>query len=204
MTAALESESRFAALSIRVAAVVALLLSLAAFLLLPKEFGSKAYQLRRSIETVMEALPPELEQMAEAPQAARPAAVPVAATSEAEVEATTIDPTTFVEVVKATEETEIPIVPFWRVEVRPEQINVPKPEYPDMARNAGIEGTAVVEALVDANGSIADARILRTSNNQSLDQAALAAARLATFRPARQRDKPVRVWVSIPYRFALQ
>jgi len=204
MAGVLESENRFHALSIRVAAILALLVSLGAFLLLPREFGTKPYQMRRSIEMVMEALPPELEKIAEAPQAAKPVAVPVAATSEAEVEAATIEASTFTEVVRPTEETEIPIVAFWKVEVKPEQISVPKPEYPDMARNAGIEGTTVVEALVGANGAVGDARVLRSSGNQSLDQAAVAAARLATFRPARQRDKPVRVWVSIPYRFALQ
>ncbi len=199
-----DAETRFHAISVRIAAIVALLIALAAFLLLPKEFATKPYQLKRSIEMVMEALPPQLAEVAPPPQAAKPAAIPVAATNESEVEAQTIEATTFSEIVRPTEETEIPVVPFWKVEVRPEQISVPKPEYPDMARNAGIEGTVVVEALVDVDGSVADARVLRSSGNQSLDQAAIAAARRATFRPARQRDRAVRVWVSIPYRFSLQ
>ena len=72
-----------------------------------------------------------------------------------------------------------------------------------MARTAGIEGQAVVEALVDVDGSVADARILKSSGNTSLDQAAVDAALRSKFSPAKQRDKAVRVWVSIPFRFTL-
>ena len=127
----------------------------------------------------------------------------LAAASEAEVTATTIDRTDVVEVVKRTEDTDIPVVPFWKVEVKPKPINIPVPTYPDMARTAGIEGQAVVEALVDVDGSVADARILKPSGNASLDQAAVDAALRSKFTPAYQRDKPVRVWVSIPFRFTL-
>jgi protein TonB len=105
--------------------------------------------------------------------------------------------------VRRTEETDIPVVPFWKVEVKPKPINIPVPTYPDMARTAGIEGQAVVEALVDVDGSVADARILKSSGNTSLDQAAVDAALRSKFSPAYQRDQAVRVWVSIPFRFTL-
>lgn len=200
----LEDEGRYYALAIRIAAVLALVIALGAFVLFPQEIAVRAYQLRRSIETVMEALPPVLQEMAEAPVQPKPVSVPVAATSDDLNVQETIDATTFTEVTKRATETDIPIVPFWKVEIKPQQIDVPKPEYPDMARSAGIEGTAVVEALVDVDGSIAESRILKSSGNQALDQAAVTAARRARFKPAMQRDMPVRVWVSIPYRFSLQ
>jgi protein TonB len=73
-----------------------------------------------------------------------------------------------------------------------------------MARTAGIEGQTVVEALVATDGSVSDARVLKSSGNASLDQAAVDAAMRSRFSPAKQRDKPVRVWVSIPFRFTLQ
>jgi protein TonB len=200
----LELESAYYALAIRCSTVASLVICLGAFLFLPKEIEVKAYQLRRSIETVMEALPPQLEKMADEPQQVRPQAAPVAAqANEADVQET-IESTTFTEVTKRATDTDIPVVPFWKVEVKPQQISVPKPDYPEMARSAGIEGTTVVEALVDIDGTVADARVLKTSNNQTLDAAAVEAARRATFRPAMQRDNPVRVWVSIPYRFSLQ
>ena len=202
--AALEWEDRYYSLALRVSTVAALVLATLAFLVLPKEFVVEAYKLRRSVETIMESLPPQLEEMAKPPEAQKPATVPVAAASEAEVEAATIDPTNVVEIVRRTDETEIPVVPFWKVEVKPQPINIPVPTYPDMARTAGIEGQTVVEALVGTDGTVGDARVLKSSGNASLDQAAVDAAMRATFTPAKQRDMAVRVWVSIPFRFMLQ
>ncbi len=94
-------------------------------------------------------------------------------------------------------------MPFWKVEVKPQPISIPQAEYPEKARKAGIEGQTVVYALIDTNGSVADVRVLKASGNADLDRAAAAAAREAKFRPARQHDKPVRVWVSLPFRFRL-
>jgi len=202
--AALEWQDRYYAVAFRVSMVAALVFTTLAFLVLPKEFVVQAYKLRRSVETIMESLPPQLEEMAKPPEAAKPQVVPVAAASAEEVTATTIDPTNVVELVRRTDETDIPVVPFWKVEVKPQPINIPVPTYPDMARTAGIEGQAVVEALVDVDGSVADARILKPSGNASLDQAAVDAALKSKFSPAKQRDKAVRVWVSIPFRFTLQ
>ncbi len=100
-------------------------------------------------------------------------------------------------------DTESNAVPFWKLEVKPQSISIPEAEYPDQARKAGIEGTTVLRALIDTNGSVADARTFKTSGNSLLDSSALEAARKAKFRPGMQRDKPVRVWVSLPFRFRL-
>jgi TonB family protein len=70
-------------------------------------------------------------------------------------------------------------------------------------RNAGIEGSVVVEALLDVDGSVMNARVLHGSGNDMLDAAAVEAALKARFTPAMQRDKAVRVWMSMPYRFRL-
>jgi len=198
----LEWENHYYQLAIRVATLAALAFLLLSFLFLPKEFVVKPYQLRRDIEMVMEALPPELEKIAEPPAAARPQ-MPVAAESEAEVEAQTIETTTFSEIVKRPEDTDIPVVPFWKVEVKPQPVSVPTPTYPELARQAGIEGQVVVKARVDVDGSIMYAEVMKSSGNQSLDEAAVKAAYNAKFTPAKQRDQAVRVDVSIPYRFTL-
>jgi protein TonB len=203
LEAALEWEGRYYSVAIRVAAAIAVAALLVIFLVLPKRMEVKPYELRRAVEMVMEALPPELEQIAEPPKVERPQ-MPVAAESEAEVEAETIEETSFSEIVKRPVETDIPVVPFWKVEVKPTPINVPTPTYPELARQAGIEGQAVVKALVDIDGSVIQAEILKSSGNSSLDQAALEAAYRAKFTPAKQRDVPVRVPVSIPFRFSLQ
>jgi TonB family protein len=51
---------------------------------------------------------------------------------------------------------------------------------------------------------VAEAQILKSSGNDALDEAALTAARQARFTPARQKDMPVKVWVSIPFNFYLK
>jgi protein TonB len=98
---------------------------------------------------------------------------------------------------------EIEIVPYYRVEVKPQPMVQARPRYPDLARKAGIEGQTVVKALVDVDGSVMDVQILKSSGNQMLDEAALTAARNWKFSPAKQRDKFVRVYVSIPVTFRL-
>ncbi len=200
---ALEWESRYYAVAIRVAAAVALFLLLAVFVGMPGELEVKPYKLRRDVQMVMEALPPELEKIAEPPKV-KPPQMPVPAESESDIEATTIETTTFSEIIKRPVETDIPVVPFWRVEVKPQPITIPTPAYPELARQAGIEGQTVVKALVEIDGSVIDVEILKSSGNQTLDAAARKAAYRAKFTPAKQRDQPVRVWVSIPYRFTLQ
>lgn len=196
-------ETRYYSVAIRVSAIIALVALLGLFLAMPREMEVRPYELTRSVEMVMEALPPELEQLAEPPKVERPQ-MPVAAESEEEIEAETAAETDFTEIIRRPIDTEIPVVPFWRVEVRPEPVSVPTPTYPEMARQAGIEGNTVIGAMVDIDGSIISARVLSSSGNQSLDQAAVAAAYRAKFTPARQRDQPVRVEVSIPYRFSLR
>ena len=141
---ALEWEERYYAIAIRASAIAALLIITLMFLVLPKESNVEAYKLKRSVETIMESLPPTLEEMAKPAEAPKPATVPVAATSADVDVANTIDPTNVVEVVRRTDETDIPVVPFWKVEVKPKPIDIPTPTYPDMARTAGIEGQAVV------------------------------------------------------------
>jgi protein TonB len=190
----------------RIGLVISLAFLLLVFIIFPKEFFYRPYIPKKEVSTVLEQLPPELEQIAEPPPAERPkiAVVSEAQTEEEAEEASKIGKTEFTEIYKKTEETEIPIVPFWKVEVKPKEIYLPKPVYPEIARQLGHEGDVVVEALVDIDGSVADVRILKSSGNPELDKAALEAARQAKFTPAKQRDMPVRVWVSIPYKFRLR
>jgi len=98
---------------------------------------------------------------------------------------------------------EVATVPFYKIEVKPTVVDAPAPVYPEAVRNAGIEGSAVVEALLNLDGSVMDARVLKGSGNDMLDAAAVEAALRARFTPAMQRDKAVRVWISMPYRFRL-
>jgi TonB family protein len=99
---------------------------------------------------------------------------------------------------------EIDVVPFYKVGVKPEPIYLPNLEYPDLAKKAGIEGRVLVKMEIDIDGSVMDAQILQSSGNQNLDEAALNQARRCRFKPALQHQKPVRVWVSMPFEYRLE
>lgn len=76
-------------------------------------------------------------------------------------------------------------------------------KYPDLAREAGVDGTVIVYVFVDIKGRVKNMEILVGVPNTGLNEAAMDAIRKTRFKPAYQRDKPVAVWVSIPIKFIL-
>jgi TonB family protein len=100
-------------------------------------------------------------------------------------------------------ETDVPIVPLWRMQVIPQLVNVPAPAYPVVARKAGIEGQTTVEVLVDTNGTVINARTLKSSGNSLLDASAIDAARSAKYTPGMSRGQAVRGWTDIPFEFRI-
>lgn len=90
---------------------------------------------------------------------------------------------------------------FVAYEEAPVLIQLPPPIYPEMARQAEVEGTVVVRVLIGKDGKVADAKV--TEGIPMLNDAALRSARQARFKPALQQHKPVAVWVQIPMAFNL-
>ena len=87
-------------------------------------------------------------------------------------------------------------------DVEPELIGMNDPQYPDSAREAGLQGTVFCDVLVDEKGFVREIRVAR-SVTPSLDQAAVAAARTARYKPAQKRGVPVVTWARIPLEFML-
>jgi len=87
------------------------------------------------------------------------------------------------------------------VEELPEVVTKTQPVYPDLARDAGVDGTVLVQALVGKDGKVKDAKV--TKSIPMLDAAALAAVKQWVFKPALSNNKPVAVWVAVPVRFTL-
>lgn len=163
------------------------------------------YTLRSDAVTVLEEISTQIEKYEEPPPVERPR-VAVEATNELVDEVVeTIAPTDLQENVISIEPTgpDIEVVEYYKLQIKPTPIYIPKPRYPELPLRAGIEGTTVVTALVDTDGSIMEVKILKSSGNDMLDQAALEAAKRAQFTPAKQRDRFVRVWISIPVKFHL-
>jgi protein TonB len=90
---------------------------------------------------------------------------------------------------------------FVFVEELPEAIVKVSPSYPDLAREAGVDGTVMVQAHVCACGEVAETRIQRSI--PMLDSAATTAVRQWIFKPALSNGEPVAVWVGVPVRFSL-
>lgn len=76
--------------------------------------------------------------------------------------------------------------------------------YPEIAQEAGIEGTVIVQAFVNEFGKVTDCVILKGVPNTGLDEAAVDAIKKTRFKPAKQRDRNVGVYISIPVIFKLQ
>ncbi len=79
-----------------------------------------------------------------------------------------------------------------------------KPVYPDIAQEAGIEGQVLVQCFIDKTGRVKETIVLKGIPNTGLDEAAVDALRKTRFRPAKQRETKVGVWITIPINFKLQ
>jgi protein TonB len=85
----------------------------------------------------------------------------------------------------------------------PVLIKLFQPIYPEIASKAGVEGIVVLKIEIDEKGNVVDARVLQ-SLGAGCDEAATAAAMQCKYKPAMQRDKPVKVWIRYPVRFRLR
>ncbi|MFQ6031666.1 MAG: energy transducer TonB [Candidatus Zixiibacteriota bacterium] len=87
----------------------------------------------------------------------------------------------------------------------PVPIKEVQPEYPPLAKQAGIEGVVWVKALVDKSGKVRDAIIFKPSGaSAGFEEAALEAAYKNEYKPAISNNQPVAVWVVYPVRFTLK
>ena len=87
------------------------------------------------------------------------------------------------------------------VEELPEPVERVQPQYPDRAREKGIDGTVNVQVLVGTDGLVKDVRVVKSI--PELDESAVACVRRWRFKPARAKGQPVAVWVGVPVKFTL-
>lgn len=81
-------------------------------------------------------------------------------------------------------------------------INLPKPPYPPIAKQAHASGTVVVQVVIDENGNVISAHAL--SGHPLLQAVSVAAARQARFSPTKLSGQPVKVSGVITYNFVAQ
>jgi len=91
------------------------------------------------------------------------------------------------------------------VQERPERLAGPQPMYPPLLMQAGIEGTVMVQAIIDTMGRVepSSLKITQTANpgfNESAKQTVLK----SLFRPARVYGRAVRVLIQLPVTYTIR
>jgi len=93
---------------------------------------------------------------------------------------------------------------FVPVETPAEMIYEEPPNYPRLARQAGMEAVVWIKALVDKNGNVREAVVYKSSGSKAgFDEAAVEAAYKCKYKPAIQNGRPVAIWVAYSVEFTL-
>jgi len=89
------------------------------------------------------------------------------------------------------------------VDSKPILLNSPQPRYTEDARKNGVLGVALVRVLVDTDGSVTRAKVIRPLPD-GLTEEALRAVYSLKFKPARRDDQPVPFWQNVVIEFNLK
>jgi protein TonB len=84
----------------------------------------------------------------------------------------------------------------------PTKIKDVRPVYPEVAQAARVQGVVIVEVRIEADGTVSDARILRSI--PLLDEAALDAVKQWEFTPTLHNGVPVPVIATMTVNFRLE
>jgi protein TonB len=190
---------------IRLATLFSIILLILIFLIYPRYLGLLEFEDFELQEIIIENIP-QTQQIERPPPPARPS-VPVESEDEDIADDLTIEETdldSFEAWDAPPPPPEGPRVKFIPYDDPPQPLSSIRPVYPEIAQEAGIEGTVVVQVFVDNRGRVQDTLILKGIPNTGLDEAAVAAIKKTRFRPARQRERAVGVWISIPVNFRLK
>ena len=78
-----------------------------------------------------------------------------------------------------------------------------RPLYPRMAREQGWQGEVLLRARINADGTVKNATVQKSSGFPILDDSAIQAVKIWSFRPAKNGEFPVPSTVDLPIRFDL-
>ncbi|HYK81503.1 MAG TPA: TonB family protein [Gemmatimonadales bacterium] len=90
------------------------------------------------------------------------------------------------------------------VEEKPSLLSAPPPAYPDLLRQAGVQGRVLLRAIVDTTGRVEPNSVtIVKSPNPGFDDPTRRWVLKALFRPARLHGRPVRAYVSLPVDYSI-
>ena len=91
------------------------------------------------------------------------------------------------------------------VEERPERLTGPAPQFPDLLRQAGVQGRVLVQGVIDTTGRAVPSTVrVVQSPHPGFDEAAKRIMLQSLFRPGRVGGRAVKVLVSLPVDFTLK
>lgn len=85
----------------------------------------------------------------------------------------------------------------------PKKIHAPRPLYTEEARKARIQGTVILQVIVDAEGNVSHPKIIK-GLPLGLDEKAVETVREWVYAPATRDGSPVAVYVNLMINFSLQ
>ncbi len=80
----------------------------------------------------------------------------------------------------------------------------PKPEYPTLAKNAGVQGLVILQVRMKSDGSVAVEKVLEGQGQPTLVDAATDAIRRWRGKPAQINGKSVEVVSTVSFEFQLR
>jgi len=155
---------------------------------------------------------PETEQLRRPPAPTRPQ-MPVATESEDVPEDVTIVDTDLdLEMVmppdprppRGAEQTAVMEHYHYAWEEKPEVLTRVRPRYPEIARQAEVEGKVLLKLWISAQGDVDRAEVIMADPRGIFEDAAIAAVLQWKFKPARQRDIPIPVMMAQTVEFVLK
>ena len=77
--------------------------------------------------------------------------------------------------------------------------------YPSAAARGNVEGIVYVRVIVGLNGTTEHAEVVKARPaNLGFEESAVRALKKIKWKPAKQRDRDIRVWVTIPVQFQIR
>jgi len=92
---------------------------------------------------------------------------------------------------------------FYAFDEAPVLLKYISPKYPELALQAGIEGTVLLNVLVGDDGKVLQVSVIQSDVTPAMEKTAMEAAKQFLFKPAKQRTVPVKARMAIPIRFKL-
>ena len=191
--------------NVRLAGLVGIALVIIIFIIFPRFLASMEFEDVDQI--IIENIDiPQTQQIDNTPPPARPS-IPIPSDDEDIADDLTLDELDFDDFSSLDAPPPPPSGPrvvFIPYDDPPVALSPIRPTYPEIAQEAGIEGVVIVQAFIDKKGRVKETLILKGVPNTGLDEAAMEAIRKTRFRPAKQRERAVGVWISIPVNFKLK